>query len=195
MWGIHADNTGVYTADYHTISSQTLVGTYTVPSGCSLIYSEAKTWIEGTIAGKVTIVAADAGSFNPDIILNGNIGYTTTNGSVGLTAIAEHSVLIPPAAPDTMSIRGVFVAQTGYFGRDLYDCTYAAPYERRTSLSMNGTVVSALRTGTKWTYSWCSGTSGFLSRTDSYDRLLAFSPSPFTPSSSVDYNLSLWREQ
>lgn len=192
--GIHLDDTSRWQRDYHTITSETLVGTYSIPSGCSVIYSEAKAWIDGTVAGGVTIVAVDSGSYNPDIILNGNISYTAVDGSAGLTAIAERSVLIPLVVPDNMSIRGIFVAQIGYFGRNLYDCAYS-PYDRRASLTTNGTIVSNTRTGTQWSYGWCSGISGFLSRTESYDRLLAFSPPPFTPSASVDYRLSLWREQ
>ncbi len=191
---IHSDDMRRWQTDYDTITAEIQIGTYAVPSGCSLIYSEAKTWIEGTVSGKALVVAADAGSFNPDIILNGNIAYAATDGSTGLTAVAEHSVLIPLVVPDAMSIRGVFIAQTGYFGRNLYDCTYS-PYDVRTSLTENGTIVSNLRTGTHWTYGWCSGDSGFLSRTDTYDRLLAFSPPPFTPASAVDYKMVLWREQ
>lgn len=179
--------------DYHTITNETLIGTYAVPSSCSLIYSQAKTWIEGTISGKVTIVAADSGSYNPDIILNDNISYTATDGSVGLTAIAENSVLIPLEVPNNMSIRGVFVAQGGSFGRNSYSSSYA-PYDKRSSLTMNGTVVSNTRTGTQWT---CGGSycSGFATRIDSYDRLLAFSTPPFTPAASTTYKITLWREQ
>lgn len=195
-WSIHHDNLNQWVRDYHTITAQTLHGTYAVPSGCSLIYSDTKLWIEGTIAGKVTIVASDAGSFMPDIILSGNIGYTSVDGSIGLTAVAERSVLIPLMSPDNMSLRGIFVAQSGYFGRNLYDCAYS-PNHVRSTLTINGTIVSNQRTGTKWSYGWCGGnaTSGYQTRTDAYDRLLAFSPPPFTPAASTDYRLMLWREQ
>ncbi|OGG71215.1 hypothetical protein A3F27_01655 [Candidatus Kaiserbacteria bacterium RIFCSPHIGHO2_12_FULL_53_13] len=191
---IHSDDLTRWQNDYHTITDETLVGTYTAPSGCSVIYSEAKTWIEGTVSGKIIVVAADDGDFSPDIILNGNINYAATDGTTGLTAIAEHSVLIPLVVPDEMSIRGIYVAQTGYFGRNLYDCTYS-PYDVRTSLTQNGTIVSNLSTGTQWLYGWCGEISGFLTRTDSYDRLLAFSPSPFTPTATSTYRLVLWREE
>jgi len=192
--GKHIDDLTQFQKDYHTITSQSLIGTYNVPSSCSVIYSQAKVWIEGTIAGSVTVVAADSGSYSPDIILNNNISYTAVDGSVGLTAIAERSVLIPLVAPTDMSIRGIFVAQSGYFGRNLYTCSYS-PYDIRSSLTLNGTIVSNKRTGTKWSYGSCSGVSGFQNRTDNYDRLLAFSPPPFTPSASVDYRLMLWREE
>lgn len=196
---LHVDDLSQWYTDYHTITNQTYVGRYTIPSNCALIFVRGKTWIEGTVASKVTLVAADTGSFSPDIILNGNISYTTTDGSVGLTAIAERSVLYGLQIPDNMSVRGVFVAQNGYYGRNLYACTYS-PYHIRNSLTVHGTVVSNGRVGTQWTYSGVSGcgsgaTSGFLTRTDTYDRLLAFSPPPFTPSASQDYRFVLWREQ
>ena len=67
-------------------------------------------------------------------------------------------------------------------------------YVNQTLLTTIGTVVSNGRIGTKWT---CSGVfcSGYNNRVDTYDRLLAFSPPPFTPSSSPDFKLVLWREQ
>lgn len=198
VWALHIDDTGTWVRDYHTITSETLKGTYTIPAGCSLIYAQAKVWIEGTISGKVTLVAADTGSFTPDIILQNNISYATFDGTTGLTAIAERSVLIPLVVPNVMSIRGTFVAQSGYFGRNLYDCTNA-PYDNRTSLTTNGTVVSNGRVGTQWGYSGggcgSNATSGFASRVDNYDRLQAFLPPPFTPSYSTDYKFILWREQ
>ena len=197
-WAIHIDDTSTWVQDYHTITSETLKGTYTIPSGCAVIYAQAKIWIEGTVSGKVTVVAADTGSYNPDIILQNNITYATFDGTTGLTAIAERSVLIPPIVPTTMSIRGTYVAQSGYFGRNLYDCSNA-PYDTRTSLTTNGTVVSNGRVGTQWGYSGngCpnNSTSGFLTRIDNYDRLQAFLPPPFTPSYSTDYKFILWREQ
>jgi len=187
--------------DYHTITSETLKGTYAVPSGCSLIYSEAKTWIEGTILGKVTVVAADTGSYAPDIILQGNINYVNTDGSSGLSAIAEHSVLIPLVSPDDMTVRGIFIAQTGYLGRNYYTTSGSNKvpsqynsYVKRSTLTTNGTVVSNGRVGTKWT---CGGTycSGYNTRIDNYDRLLAFGPPPFTPAASPDYKFVVWKEQ
>lgn len=196
---LHIDNLSQWTTDYHTITAEVLHGTYTLPSDCALVYAQAKTWIQGTVSGKLTLVAADTGAYNPDIILNNNISYNTTDGSTGLTAIAERSVLYPLVIPSTMTVRGIFVAQSGYYGRNLYPCWYS-PNDIRTSLTVHGTVVSNQRVGTKWTYSGVSGcssgsTSGFLTRTDTYDRLLAFAPPPFTPTVSADHVFVLWREQ
>lgn len=198
---IHTDNPGSWTTDYHTITASTYVGRYTIPSGCPVIYAQAKVWLEGVVGNKVTIIAADTGSFTPDVILNNNITYASGTGSSGLTAIAERSVLIPLVSPDVMTVRGVFVAQSGYFGRNYYTTSgdHDVPsaydsYVQQSLLTTIGTVVSNGRIGTQWT---CSGTfcSGYGQRVDTYDRLLAFNPPPFTPAASPDYKFVLWREQ
>ena len=198
---VHADNPSTWTTDYHTITSQTFQGTYAIPAGCPIIFVQAKAWIEGIVGSKVTILAADLGAFSPDIILQNNITYSSGTGSSGLTAIAERSVLIPLVSPDVMTVRGIFVAQSGYLGRNYYTSSgsHAVPaaytsYVLRSQLTTIGTVVSNGRIGTRWT---CGGTfcSGYAQRVDTYDRLLAFSPPAFTPSASVDYKLVLWREQ
>lgn len=205
---IHIDNTSQWVTDYHTITSQTLLSgsPFTLPSGCSIIYAQAKTWLEGTVSGKITVIAADTtGLINPDIILQNNINYATGDGTTGLTAIAQHSVLYPLIVPDQMSVRGIFVAQGGYYGRNFYNCYYGGASSRRSSLALQGSVVSNQRPVTKWGYNslgWgCAGGgsssdySGFNTRTTAYDQILAFSPPPFTPATSADYKLSLWREK
>ncbi len=202
-WSQHVDTGSTWLHDYYRIAAETeLTGSpFTVPSGCAIIYSKARTWIEGTVLGKITVVAADAdvsSPYNPDVLIPNNINYQTTDGTTGLTVIAENSIMYPENTPTVMSVRGTFVAQNGYYGRNLYDCE-EAPYDKRTSLTLNGTIVSNKRVGTQWSYSssYCPGanTSGFLNRYESYDRLQAFNPAPFTPGIGSDYLLQLWREQ
>jgi hypothetical protein len=100
-----------------------------------------------------------------------------------------------------MTIRGVFVAQGGYVGRNYYQAGNShgvgnggSPFVQQSSLTTIGSVISNQRVGTKWN---CGGVfcSGYATRNDLYDRLLAFSPPPFTPAASPDYKLVLWREQ
>ena len=185
--------------DYHTITSETLKGTYAVPSGCSLIYSEAKTWIEGTVNGKITLIVADTGSFAPDIILQNNIVYTNSNS--GLLAVAEDSVHHGLTTPTDLSIQGIFVAQGGQYGRDHYIASSGFlpsqyyPYVVRNSLSVTGTIVSFQRGGVCWGGGGGTCSSGFQNRTNTYDRLLAFAPPAFTPSASTTYTFILWREE
>jgi hypothetical protein len=183
---------GDYYFSYPLIVAETLVANVSVPSTCALIYSQAKTWIEGTVSGKVTLIAADPGSYNPDIILNNNISYATTDGTTGLTAVAEDSIMLGLKVPDSMSVRGIFVAQSGFYGRDHYIAGWTNgndSYITRSTLTVAGTIVSNLRGAVWW------GSSGFATRYNYYDRVLAFSPPPFTPAVTTDYSLQLWREQ
>jgi hypothetical protein len=188
---------GGWCYEYDVITSQTLLGTYTPPSGCGLIFVNAKAWVEGVVSGKVTVVVATTGSYSPDAVLSNNITYATTNGTSGLTLIAAHSVRIPINSPDTMNIRGIFVAQTGYYGRDLYYAGYTGGYDSyvlRTALNVAGSIVSNERAGVYWSQ---SGTiiSGYQNRTNTYDQILAFNPPPFTPFATTNYGYVLWQEK
>lgn len=194
---IHIDNPYDWSMDYDTITRESWQGNYTIPSDCSVIFVNDKAWIEGTVGRKVTLVAQDSSvSFAPDIILQGNIDYTAYDGSVGLTAIAENSVRIPKVVPYNLSVRGIFVAQSGYFGRDLYICS-ESPYDKRGTLTITGSIVSNYRVGTKWSYiySSCGSTwSGFNTRVNAYDQTLAQDPPPFTPVAGPDSEFVVWEE-
>lgn len=182
--------------EYSIITAQTSLGTFPIPSSCSLMFFEDRVWVEGTVNGKVTVVAATPSSSAtaPDIYLNNNLLYATYDGSDGITLIAERNVLLPLVIPNVMEIHGIFIAQSGHYGRDYHYTSVLPsnldPYVTRSQLTTVGTVVSNGRTGTSWT----DGT-GFTNRFDYYDQQLAFSPPPFTPTASTDYGLTLWREQ
>lgn len=184
------------TSDYTRIKNETLYGTYAIPSGCPLIYVEDHAWVEGTVAGKLTIVAADTAhaGVSPNVMLPDNITYTSNTGASGLTVIAENDILITPDSPSTMTLNGIFIAQGGAFGRNLYDCPSA--FEPRGTLTLHGTTVSNKRTGTKW-MNGCGGGSdaGYQTRIDSYDRLLSTSPPPFTPFTGSDFKFVDWRQK
>ncbi len=187
------------TTENSVITAQTLVGTYPIPSDCSLMFFEDRVWVEGTVNAKVTLVAATPGSATtPDAYLNNNIYYNAYDGTDGLTVIAERNVLIPLVVPDMMEIHGIFIAQSGHYGRDYFSIndtpTSLDPYVSQTRLTTIGTVVSNGRTGTSWI---CGGIfcSGFQTRYDYYDQLVAFSPPPFTPVASTDYEFALWNEK
>jgi len=199
-WGLHIDDIGAgWQRDYHTIDRETFIANYSIPADCALLFFEDKVWLEGQVSGKVTIAAADVSqpNYDPSVIINDDITYTTSDGTDGLTVIAENSVLVPLYAPDDLEIRGILIAQKGYFGRNLYGCWYA-PYDKRNSLTMNGTIVSNERVGTKWGYtsrpSCVNEWSGFDTRINSYDRNLATDPPPLTPFVDDEYKFVEWRE-
>jgi len=173
---------------------------YTIPSECSVIFVEDRLWLEGTVKGKVTIAAADVTqpNYDPDIILVGNIDYTALDGSDGLTVLAENSIVLSPHSPDNMSLNGIFIAQKGYFGRNLYPCWYSSD-DHKSTLTMNGSIVSNGRVGTKWGYTvwpWCINEwSGYNTRSNSYDRKLATDPPPLTPYVDDEYEFIEWKEE
>lgn len=196
--------------DWHTernvVSSDTLVATHAIPEECPLIFAEDKLWIEGTVSPKVTVAAANPSlpGSNYSVIINGSISYEDPATS-GLLAVAEENVLIGLVVPDDMQLNGIFVAQNGRFGRNHY-CSAIAycgssnllpmslrSYAFRNSLTMNGTIVSNGRVGTKWN-SGGIWVSGFNTRFNSYDRNLVDNPPPLTPRTSDDYNFIEWRD-
>lgn len=173
--------------------------TYSIPSDCSLIFVEDKVWLEGEVSSKVTIAAAEVGGSGdgPSIILNDDITYSGSEG--GLLAIAENNVLVGLEVPDHMELNGIFVAQNGWFGRNRHYTSALSssydPYVCRDSLTMNGTIVSNGRVGTKWTGSGCGGySSGFNNRFNTYDRDLVEDPPPLTPETSDTYQFIEWRQ-
>lgn len=191
--------------EYNIINTQTAGTYYAIPASCGVLFFDDRVWIEGTVSGKVTVVAATPSdtSTAPSAYLLGNILYAHNDGSDGLTVIAEKDVLIPLNSPDNLELHGIFVAQSGIYGRNYYfyngyssnSVPYAyRNYVRQNTLETQGTIVSSGRTGTKWT----SGgvfVSGYDGRIDTYDQLQATDPPPFTPSTSVDYRFVQWREE
>ena len=186
--------------DRALINNETNYATYTLSPTCGLIFVEDKVWIEGTVLGKVTVVAANVieTGIAPSAYLKNNITYADSDS--GLTLIAEHDILVTPDSPQNMTLNGVFIAQGGAFGRNLYrnssNNNCHATYEPRTSLTIRGTTVSNKRTGTKWMNGCGSGDdAGYQSRTDAFDRQVATDPPPFTPIVSSDYKFVDWREE
>lgn len=184
--------------DRTLISNDTAYTTLTLPSDCGLIFVEDHVWIEGVVDGKFTVVAANVSNpgVAPNAMLRGNITYENTDGSDGLTVIAENNVLITPDSPQNMTLNGIFVAQGGALGRNRYNCSSA--YEPRGTLTILGTTVSNLRTGTQWKNAcsswWNVWDAGYANRIDVYHRALANDPPAFTPEVSGDYEFIDWRQ-
>ncbi|MDP2648473.1 MAG: hypothetical protein Q8P19_01080 [bacterium] len=200
---------GWTSAEPSIIQTETTLGTYSIPSSCSLIFVEDRAWVEGIVSGKVVVVAATpddpvASAVPTSAYIPGNITYATQDGTSGLTVIAEDSINIGLNAPDVMEIQGIFVAQGGLYGRNYYTNDYCpwycvgsawSSYVLRSELTTAGSIVSNLRTGTAWADGSGNTTSGFQSRIDAYDQLQATNPPPFTPPASIDYGFIVWKEQ
>lgn len=189
-----------YHNDETVIRQENFIGTYSIPSSCPVIFLEDKAWVDGTVSGKVTLAVADTrASEYRSAILYESITYANATTD-GFTLVSEDDILISLRSPDVMTLRGIFIAQGGRFGRDSYGTTgsYRTPsafrsYIDRESLTVYGTIVSNGREGTQWT----SGgvfQSGYRNRTNGYDRNLAVSPPPLTPYLSSEYQFVDWRE-
>jgi len=189
------------------ITNNNVLGTYTIPVNCPVVFFEDNIWLDGTVNGKVTLGVGNLiDPSNPhSIIINDNITYSSAATS-GLLAIAQQNVLLGLVVPSVLNINGVFIAQNGRYGRNFYcdDSTYCTNAQRvpgayssyvfRDHEIMNGTIVSNGRVGTQWTDGGTS-ISGFLNRTNNYDRLLAADPPPFIPVTSDVYQFHEWRDE
>jgi hypothetical protein len=181
----------------------------TINPTCPLIVAQDRIWLRGVVNGKVAVAASHATStFNPSIIIQDNITYTSATSS-GLLAIAERDVLLGVDVPTDLTINGIFIAQTGRYGRNFYcgvvssNCASSQlmpnsnpnlrQFVTRNSETHNGTIVSNGRVGTQWTSGGVT-TSGFLNRYTSYDRNLIDNPPPFIPTVSDVYQYSDWRD-
>lgn len=202
-WGFNND-TG-WLQERNVISASVLVGTYTIPASCPLLFVEDKVWVDGVVSRKVSLAAADVDTpgVDPSIIINGNITYSTT--TAGLLAIAEQDVLLGLSVPNDLTINGILIAQAGRYGRNHYceNCSEGFnsrglpsaldPFVFRNTLTMNGTIVSNGRVGDQWV-SGGIPISGFLNRFNSYDRNLVENPPPLIPNTSDVYVFRDWRE-
>jgi len=175
--------------DRFIINNELFYNTYTIPADCSVIYIEDNLWVEGVVKGKV--VAASANLVDPnidtDIILPGNITYSSYGGSDGLALIAERNALIGPQSPDNMELHAVITAQKGRFSRNHY------PNNFRDTLSIYGSIISNGRVGTKWT-SGGQMVSGYAQRYTYFDQNQVYNPPPFVAHMSSDYKIVSWEE-
>jgi hypothetical protein len=195
-----------YSAEDDWVQERTIITTtgaavnHAIPSGCPVIFVEDNVWLEGVVSGKATLAAANLvnAGVDPNIVLTGDITYAHSYD--GLTAIAENSVLISLQSPDAMHLSGIFVADKGHFGRNRYDDSGAhavpgalASYVIRSSLQTKGTLASKGAITTKWISSG-SFISGYSNQTDVHDSLLGEMPPPFTPTTSIYFTFTNWRE-
>lgn len=180
--------------EYSVIGAENFLANYSIPEDCGLVFIEDDIWVEGEVKGKVTMISADL--INPtqetDVWLINNIEYTTRDGSDGLVLLGQRNNLIGLYVPDRMELHGIYIAQTGHFGRNHYPSTYS-PYHKREYLELFGSVVSNGRVGTQWT-SGGSWVSGFGQRENIYDPQQSYNPSPFLPCISEEYQFKEWEE-
>lgn len=193
------DNPGRYSNDYTLIATEEPYQTFPIPDDCGLIFSEDNTWIDGVVSDKVTVVAAtfSGGGSAPNVILLDDITYSASDGSAGLTVIGEKNIIIAPNAPNNLTLQGIFVAASGYFGRNSYyfpsgGCN--GLYEPRGTLTLEGTIVSNYAPRTRWPNGCFPGDAGYQTFTHTLDPDNATNPPPYTPSTSAERTFISWQQ-
>jgi hypothetical protein len=182
---------GSWTASSTNLTS---LGNYPFPAN-GLIFLDDNVWVEGTIDGaRLTIVAARIPDNDVNqrrsMTFNNDIMYTNYNGTDVIALIGQNNVNAGLYSDDNLRVDAALVAQNGRVGRFSYSGT-CAPYDRRTTLTLYGTIVTALQ------YGFAYGdpvTNGYSFRNLIYDAFLLYSPPPFFPETDDFHEVISWKE-
>ena len=169
-------------------NNRSLQFTQNLPAN-GLIFVEDRTWVEGTVSGRVLVAAAKLPynpSTAPSILISNNILYTVKDGSVSLGLLAQQDVLVTYYSPDVLEIDAALVAQNGSAQR----------YYFQDNVKSDITVFGATASFGVWTWSWVNGSgtviSGYENTHSVYDSNLLYAPPPSFPLSSAGYQQISW---
>jgi len=169
------------------------LGEFALDNSCPVAFFDGDVFLHGTADSKLLIASGDLDSVeDTNVYLFNTINYASTDGSDGLTVVSEGDIKIPYSVPDDMGVRGIFIAQSGRYGRDNYT---GSRFGARDFLQTVGTIVSNEGGGTQWVSSGGSFVSGFRDRENYYDRSLARRPPPLTPTVTENYSYVEWRDE
>lgn len=172
------------------------LGEFALDPACPVAFFKGDVFLYGQTDAKLLIGAGELdGIDTSNVYLFNNIDYESYDGSDGLTVVAEGDIKIPYSVPDDMGVRGIFVAQSGRYGRDNYNQPGWTKFDDRDFLQTVGSIVSNEGGGTQWAYSNGTFVSGFRNRENYYDRALSRRPPPLTPAVSDNYSYIEWRDQ
>jgi hypothetical protein len=181
---------------YQDISSQTQLGVYNVEDN-KIVYAEDTVWVDGTLDGELTIVAArlPVSSYTTNMWINGNVEYASLDGSDNLGLIAQNNIYYAREIPDDFVIHAAMMAQEGRIMRHHYDVWWcgSSGWAERNSLTVFGSVIS----NQKSYWNWSSGSylqSGFETREIDYNQSSAEIPPPYYPSTEK-YRFLSWEEE
>lgn len=211
---------------YTSALGTTAVSTGNAVPSSGVIFVEDNVWVltNPNFHGRVTIAAGRlATNNNADIVIAGNLLYSTKNGSDAIGLVAENSVYVAPYAPPSSGsfnyeINGALLAQNGdvQFGENGSSSTDPSNYRSNTNACTRGwvndnqtfTFYGSVATRQTWTWTWQYGSnscgdaaykagkgyiSGILNNTTQYDYNLEYAPPPSYPLTS-GYNILSWRE-
>lgn len=154
-----------------------------------IIFIEDRTWVEGTVSGRVMVAAAKLPlnlSTAPSILIANNIVYTVKDGTVSLGLLAQKDILLTYSVPNNLEIDGALVAQNGSAQ------VYYFPGNVKNTITTYGSLASF----GVWTWSWVNsgGTvvGGYQNTVTIYDGNLLYAPPPKFPLSTAGYQQISW---
>ncbi|MCK5459586.1 hypothetical protein KAI52_00550 [Candidatus Parcubacteria bacterium] len=163
---------------------------YSIPVN-GLIYIEDDIWVEGTVNGRATLVAAalpDNPNKRKTIHINGNINYLARDGSHILGLVGQKHIKVPRHAPTDLTIDAILLAQNGRVFRNLYDSILI-----KNSITVYGGII----TNQIWTWTWVDATGtidGYNATHSIYDSQTTFAPPPSFPTTG-EYTFISWEEK
>lgn len=154
-----------------------------------IIYIEDKTWVEGTVKGRVIVAAATLpynASTAPTIYIPNNIVYVAKDGTNSLGLLAQKDVVVTYHAPTNLEVDAALVAQNGSAQFFYYSGVI------KNSITVFGSTMSF----GQWTWSWVDNfnniISGYTHTYSNYDGNLLYAPPPSFPLSSAGYQQISW---
>ncbi len=173
--------------EYTDYDTRTLLAGYDhiiLPTN-GIIYVKDNVWVEGTVRGKVTVVAATLPytlATAPSIFIPHNIVYSAKDGSDSLGLIGQQSVLVSYHADNDLEINAAMIAQNG-------SCEfYYWPNNFKNSITVYGSTM----TYGMWTWGWVGGV-GYPITYSQYDPNLLYAPPPSFPLSTTGYQQLNWK--
>lgn len=178
---------------HQIITDETLLGTYDI-SDTPIIFVEDDLWVQGTITGRLSVVAARFPIVSSDvnIWIPNNITYANYDGSSVLGLISQNNIFLARDVPDDFQIDAVLMAQSGKVIRHGYfDWCGGTEGAVKDKLTINGSIISYFKS--YWNFG-AGPESGFVEREINYDTNALFTPPPYFPTTG-DYELISWKEE
>ncbi|MGC1177447.1 MAG: hypothetical protein WA843_05245, partial [Candidatus Saccharimonadales bacterium] len=209
---------------YTSALSTTPVETGISPPASGVVFVEDNVWVlsNPNYHGRITIASGRLATNNStDIVIAGNLLYSTKNGSDAIGLVAEDSVYVAPYAPPSsgsfnFEVDGALLAENGNvaYGESISN-NNASIYRSNANACTRGWTnpnqtflfYGSVATRQTWTWTWINGScgdnaydaasnyyvSGIENNTTQYDYNLQYGPPPSYPLTS-GYNILSWRE-